>query len=129
MNKLGSYGLAMLALFWCGGCNNLSPRDSSFSSPTTPSFAKEQMLHRESAPFPKVWKAVQAALKEMDCVIVQKDRKPDRADVVAQGLGSKTIYLTLVDEGSRVTSIYIRVGATGDDSLARVILAKIKAHL
>ena len=84
---------------------------------------------KESGTVGQVYKATKNALQELSLPIISNLKESKTAQIQAEGMGKRPVSITLQKAGLMTTNIRIRVGVDGDESISRLILAKIRMNL
>lgn len=81
------------------------------------------------APYEATIEATEAALKSMELIVTEKTVRGEVAQIMSNYTDGRTIWIDLRPMTEAITKIDIRVGAMGDESVARDILDRIEARL
>ncbi len=82
-----------------------------------------------AAPMTKAWDATLAGMTDMNLLPEAKSPGVTKSTVEAIGPEDRRVRITLKSDSAEVTSIYIRVGITGDKVFSRQLMEKIKSRL
>jgi len=91
-------------------------------------YIQGELRSSEAVPLDKAWTAAQAAMKDMEYAVTDKQKDAASAKLTARGAGDKKIVVSLTKESGTVTKIGIRVGTLGDKTRSYQVLEKIKSH-
>ena len=91
-------------------------------------YIQGELRSSEAVTLERAWTAAQAAMKDMEYAVTDKQKDAASAKLIARGAGDKKIIVSLAKESGTVTKIGIRVGTLGDKTLSYQILEKIKSH-
>ncbi len=83
----------------------------------------------EKASLDRTWEAAQKALEDLSLPVTSKQKEDAIATIIARGENDVKIETNLLKQAEDLTKVRIRVGDTGDESLSRRILEKMKQHL
>ena len=110
------------------GCAVLLVGGAAAAGAGTYAYVSGELRSSEAVAFDKAWSAAQAAMKDMEYAVTEKQKDAASAKLTARGAGDKKIVVSVTKESGTVTKIGIRVGTMGDKTLSCQILEKIKSH-
>jgi len=95
----------------------------------TVAYLKGELKSTEEASIGQVWQAAQKAMKDLEFVVTSEERNDLSAKLIAHGSDDTKIEINLESVSAKLTTVKIRVGVFGDESLSRLTLERIKKHL
>ena len=110
------------------GCAALLVGGAAAAGAGTVIYVTGELRSSEAVSLDRAWDAVQAAMKDMEYAVTDKEKDATTAKLTARGAGDKKIVVSLRKESGTVTRIGIRVGTMGDRTISYQILEKIKSH-
>jgi hypothetical protein len=119
----------VVALALGSGCALMLVGGAAAAGAGTYAYVAGELRSSEAVPLEKAWSAAQAAVKDMEYAVTEKQKDAASGKLTARGAGDKKITITVEKESAAVTKIRIRVGTLGDKTLSYQILEKIRSHL
>ena len=95
----------------------------------TIAYIKGELKATEGYSIDETWAATEAAVDELQFIIINKVKDATAAELKAQTADNKTVNIELKRIADNLTEIKIRVDTFGDEALSRYILNKIQANL
>jgi hypothetical protein len=92
-------------------------------------YARGDMDTTLGTDYNRVVASARRAISELEFAKVSENKDALKAVLVARTALDKKVVITIANSGKKLTSIKIRVGLFGDESLSLAILDKIKAGL
>ena len=95
----------------------------------TIAYIKGELKATEGHSIDETWAATEAAIDELQFIVINKVKDATAAELKAQTADNKTVHIDLKRIADNLTEIKIRVDTFGDEALSRYILSKIQANL
>ncbi|MEP9411642.1 MAG: DUF3568 family protein [Candidatus Brocadia sp.] len=95
----------------------------------TVAYLKGELKSTEEASIGQVWHAAQKAMKDLEFAVTSEEKDALSAKLIARGAGDTKVEINLERVSENLTTVRIRVGVFGDESLSRLILERIKKHI
>ncbi|MDN3513027.1 MAG: DUF3568 domain-containing protein [Candidatus Brocadia sp.] len=95
----------------------------------TIAYLKGELKSTENAPIDSVWQSAHKAMNDLEFVVTSEEKDSLSAKLIARGANDTKIEINLESVSTQLTTVKIRVGVFGDESLARLVLERIKKHL
>ncbi len=92
----------------------------------TVAYVTGELKSTEEVPINRAWKATQNAMKDLGFAIETTKKDAFYCQLTAKTARDKKVNVRLERQSERLTSIRIRVGMFGDQSLSMQILQKIR---
>jgi hypothetical protein len=92
-------------------------------------YVKGELKGTEAASLDKTWAATQAAMKDLEFVVVNQRKDAVQAELEARTAKSTKVTVDLKSLSDTTTEVRIRVGTFGDKAVSLTILEKIKSKL
>lgn len=95
----------------------------------TVAYLKGELKSTEEASIGSVWQATHKAMKDLGFVVTSEEKNNLSAKLIAHESDDTKIEISLESVSAKLTTVKIRVGVFGDESLSRLTLERIKKHL
>jgi ABC-type glycerol-3-phosphate transport system substrate-binding protein len=92
-------------------------------------YVRGELQAQESAPIGKVLTAAKGAIEDLKLTLISATADDYKGKVRAATAEGTKITIELKHVGKDVTSVHVRVGTLGDETLSRQILDAIEARL
>jgi hypothetical protein len=116
-------------LVLCNGCVLLLAGGAAAAGAGAVVYIDGELKDSEAASLDRTRVATLAAFKDMRFGVVGDESTAFKQTISVRTGSDKKIQVTLEKESSTVTTIHIRVGVFGDETLSRQLLDRIKSHL
>ncbi|MBI3417471.1 MAG: DUF3568 family protein [Verrucomicrobia bacterium] len=94
----------------------------------TVAYVRGELKTTESVPLARAWSASLAAVKDLQFLVLEKQKDGLNGRITARGADDKKIQIALKMLNEKTTEIRIRVGTFGDETQSRLILDRLKKH-
>lgn len=122
-----------MTALWMGGCAPpmmLASAGFQALSNGTAVYVNGELEVAYRIPFDTVWTATQNAFREMEFQITDaRIRTPTKALLFAEEESGRSTSVAVTLRTPMVTKVTIRVGFVGDQSLSRLMMDRIEAHM
>ncbi len=95
----------------------------------TYTYIKGEMKIEYPRPYEEVWRATLAALRDCDITIEQKVKDGFSGKIKARRANGGSVTVKVINKGSGITAVKIRVGTFGNKRASMVIKESIDRHL
>lgn len=95
----------------------------------TVAYLKGELKSTEDAPIGSVWQAAHKAMKDLEFIVTSEEKDAFSAKLIAHGSDDTKMEIILESVSAKLTTLKIRVGIFGNESLSRLTLERIKKHL
>ncbi|KXK25542.1 MAG: hypothetical protein UZ01_03346 [Candidatus Brocadia sinica] len=95
----------------------------------TVAYLKGELKSTEEASIGNVWQAAHKAMKDLGFVVTSEEKNNLSAKLIAHESDDTKIEIDLESVSAKLTTVKIRVGVFGDESLSRLTLERIRKHL
>jgi uncharacterized protein YceK len=92
-------------------------------------YVNGEMQTTLEASMDRSWNAAQAAMKDLQFTIKERQKDAVQARLTASTAAGKSVVIKLKRVSDNVTDLRIRVGTFGDESLSQLITDKMRPHL